>query len=162
MYKIIGGDGQQYGPVTAEQLRQWHVEGRVNGQTKVQAEGATEWKALGEAPEFANLFVAPPPLSAPVTRPVVLPTAVPYRQSCGLAVTAMILGLVSLFCFGPFTGIPAIVCGFVALGQINRSNGTLTGQGQAITGIITGMISLLMILAWLMFFLAARPRRFHF
>lgn len=53
MYKIIGVDGQIYGPVTAEQMRQWITEGRANTNTKVQPEGATEWKTLAEYPEFA-------------------------------------------------------------------------------------------------------------
>ena len=33
MYKIIGSDQKVYGPVTAEQLRQWLAEGRVNPST---------------------------------------------------------------------------------------------------------------------------------
>jgi len=56
MYKIIGADGREYGPVTTEQLRQWIREGRANAQTKVQAEGSTDWKALGAIPEFAELL----------------------------------------------------------------------------------------------------------
>jgi hypothetical protein len=54
MYKIIGADGQEYVPASAEQLRQWIWEGRANAQTKVQPEGATEWKTLAEFPEFAD------------------------------------------------------------------------------------------------------------
>ena len=50
MYKIIGADQKEYGPVTAEQLRQWITEGRVNGQTSVWSEGATEWKPLAALP----------------------------------------------------------------------------------------------------------------
>ena len=34
MYKIIGGDEREYGPVTPEQLRLWISEGRVNARTK--------------------------------------------------------------------------------------------------------------------------------
>ena len=56
MYRIIGADGNEYGPVTAEQLRQWIVEGRANAQTKIQTEGSTEWKALADFPEFAGIF----------------------------------------------------------------------------------------------------------
>ena len=41
MYKIIGADLKEYGPVSVEQLRQWISEGRVNAQTKVQAADAT-------------------------------------------------------------------------------------------------------------------------
>ena len=71
MYKIIGADGQQYGPVSAEQIRRWIAEHRVNAQTLIQSDGAQEWKALGAFPEFAGdlkpappLFSAVPPLAA--------------------------------------------------------------------------------------------------
>lgn len=57
MYRIIGADGKEYGPINADQLRQWMAEGRANAQTKVLLEGTTEWKTLGELPEF---FPAPP------------------------------------------------------------------------------------------------------
>ena len=47
MYKIVGKDGQQYGPVNAEQLRTWIAENRANAQTLVQADGTQDWKPLG-------------------------------------------------------------------------------------------------------------------
>ena len=56
MYKIIGADGKQYGPVTADQLRQWIRDGRANAQTKAQTEGGTEWKNLADFPEFSAAF----------------------------------------------------------------------------------------------------------
>jgi hypothetical protein len=52
MYKIIGADSQEYGPVSAEQIRQWLAEGRVNSETKVQAEGEGEWKQVADIPEL--------------------------------------------------------------------------------------------------------------
>ncbi len=61
MYKIIGADGQEYGPITSEQLRQWIAEGRANAQTKVLVEGATEWKPLNSFSEF-NPHLKPPPV----------------------------------------------------------------------------------------------------
>ncbi len=54
MYKIIGVDAKEYGPVSVERIRQWLSEGRVDGQTKVQAEGQTNWKRLSDVPEFAS------------------------------------------------------------------------------------------------------------
>jgi GYF domain 2 len=60
MYKIIGADGKEYGPITADQLRQWIAEGRANLQTQVLPDGATEWKAVGELPEFAALSPGTP------------------------------------------------------------------------------------------------------
>lgn len=63
MYKIIGADGRQYGPITAQQVRQWIAEGRANAQTMVQAEGATDWKPLWNFPEFStNVPLSAPPL----------------------------------------------------------------------------------------------------
>ncbi|HQH02584.1 MAG TPA: DUF4339 domain-containing protein [Verrucomicrobiota bacterium] len=58
MYKIIGADQKEYGPVSAEQLRQWLAEGRANAQTPVQAAGAAGWKPLAAYPEFAALLPA--------------------------------------------------------------------------------------------------------
>jgi hypothetical protein len=53
MYKIIGADQKEYGPVSAEEMRRWIAEGRVNGQTLIQAEGQTDWRPLSTFPEFA-------------------------------------------------------------------------------------------------------------
>jgi len=63
MYKIVGVDGRQYGPVRADEIRRWLAENRVNAQTLVQAEGASEWKPLGTLAEFASeAKPAPPPV----------------------------------------------------------------------------------------------------
>jgi hypothetical protein len=53
MYKIIGADGKEYGPIPADVLKQWIAEGRANQHTRVLPEGSTEWKALSEIPELA-------------------------------------------------------------------------------------------------------------
>jgi hypothetical protein len=68
MYKIIGADGKEYGPVTGLQISQWIAEGRANASTTAQAEGATEWKPLAEFPEFAAALAvktALPPQAVP-------------------------------------------------------------------------------------------------
>jgi len=72
MYKVIGGDQKQYGPVTADEVRMWIADGRLNAQSLAWAEGGTEWKPLGSFPEFADVLrvqIAPPPLTAGVTTP---------------------------------------------------------------------------------------------
>jgi hypothetical protein len=58
MYKIIGIDGQQYGPVTNEQIKQWIAANRVNAETMAQAEGSADWKPLSTFSEFADAFSA--------------------------------------------------------------------------------------------------------
>ena len=65
MYKIIGADQKEYGPITADQLRSWISEGRINAQTKVQPLAATDWKSMGELPEFASIL---PPACASFAR----------------------------------------------------------------------------------------------
>jgi hypothetical protein len=97
MYRIIGADGQQYGPVSPEQLRQWIAEGRANAQTLIQAEGSTEWKPLGQLPEFAasSPITAAPPAVDSQPRPHVPNHLVPAI-------------LCTIFCC-PALGIPAIV-----------------------------------------------------
>jgi hypothetical protein len=51
MYTIQGGDGKEYGPVTAAQVRSWIAAGRANLQTRAKAEGSDEWKTLADFPE---------------------------------------------------------------------------------------------------------------
>jgi len=65
-YKIIGGDQKEYGPVTAEQLRQWVAEGRANAQTLIKAEGGADWKPLCSFAEFVDLFGTTPATLAPL------------------------------------------------------------------------------------------------
>ncbi|HXC36014.1 MAG TPA: NINE protein [Candidatus Acidoferrales bacterium] len=65
MYKIIGTDGRQYGPIGVEQIRVWLTQNRVNAHTPAQSEGSTEWKPLISFPELAADFnIAPPPVAA--------------------------------------------------------------------------------------------------
>lgn len=63
-----------------------------------------------------------------------------------LAIVSLVLGcLALLLCFiGPVFGIPAIICGHVAAGRINRSGGSLTGKGLAIAGFVTGYVNIAM------------------
>ncbi|MBI3416379.1 MAG: DUF4339 domain-containing protein [Verrucomicrobia bacterium] len=58
MFKIIGADQKDYGPITAEQVRQWIAEGRANAQTRAQSDASPDWKPLGSFPEFADAFAA--------------------------------------------------------------------------------------------------------
>jgi hypothetical protein len=68
MYIIIGGDQKEYGPVTADDIRQWIAESRLNEQTLVKAESDAEFRALEKFPEFADAFApkAPTPGVPPV------------------------------------------------------------------------------------------------
>jgi GYF domain 2 len=67
MYKIIGADQKEYGPVTADQINAWILEGRANGQTLVQVVGSADWRPLSSIPELAAVLAAKlpsPPLES--------------------------------------------------------------------------------------------------
>jgi hypothetical protein len=55
------------------------------------------------------------------------------------------LGISSFLCLF-FTGIPAVILGALALGEIGRSRGRTGGQGLAVGGIVTGVLGSLMTL----------------
>ncbi len=65
MFTIIGADGKEYGPVTADKLREWIASGRANAQTQARRDGETAWSTLGSLPEFSAAFAAQPPPPAP-------------------------------------------------------------------------------------------------
>jgi hypothetical protein len=69
MFTIIGGDGKEYGPVSAEQVRSWLAAGRANLDTKAKAVGSNDWRRLGDLPEFnpSAPLASPPPMTASVT-----------------------------------------------------------------------------------------------
>jgi hypothetical protein len=69
MYTIIGGDGKEYRGISAEILRQWIAEGRLNAQSMGKMDGGMEFRPLSTFPEFADAFaqqVAQRTISAPV------------------------------------------------------------------------------------------------
>ncbi len=73
MYKIIGGDQKEYGPVSADELRHWIAEGRLNAQSYVRAEDGGEWKDLSSFPEFAEALraqIGHAPLAGAMAPPV--------------------------------------------------------------------------------------------
>ncbi len=67
-YTIIGGDKKEYGPVTAEEVRQWQAEGRLDANSLMRSDSDTEWRPLATFPEFASApaprGTTPPPLTA--------------------------------------------------------------------------------------------------
>ena len=71
MFIIIGGDGKEYGPVTADQVRTWIKGGRANLDTKAKALGTDDWRRLGDYAEFS------PPTDTPPVIPSNVPTAMP-------------------------------------------------------------------------------------
>ena len=136
MYKVIGADGKEYGPITANQLRQWIAQGRATIATRVRLENATEWQTLESIPEFAEALAQPPTFPN-------LPAAAPSpAKTSGLAIASLILGFLG-FC--GITALIGLVLGIIASIRISKSDGRLKGQGLAITGIIISAVLLLLL-----------------
>ena len=141
MYKIVGADGQQYGPVNAEQMRRWMAENRVNSQTLVQPEGAADWRPLSTLPEFAtDLKPPPPPLSSAPT-PGLLPPSTAVSSRASIKIPAGICGIL----LGSL-GIHKFILGYTGAGLIMLlvsvlSCGILAGV-MHIIGLIEGIIYL--------------------
>ncbi|MCW5554454.1 MAG: DUF4190 domain-containing protein [Verrucomicrobiae bacterium] len=138
MYKIIGADGREYGPVSAEQLREWLNQGRVNAQTQIQPEGTGNWQALGALPEFAGELTthsaAPPPA----------PGGPVKAKTSGMAIASLVLGILGLVSCGA-TALIGLVLGIVAMVKIKNSEGRLSGNGLAIAGTVVSGVFLLLI-----------------
>lgn len=139
MYKIVGADGQQYGPVDADQIRRWLAENRVRPDTLVQAEGTSEWKPLSAHPEFVSDAKSAPPPPPPPQASAPWPSNTASRASTKIpaGVCGIILGCL---------GIHKFILGYTGPGLILLLVTVLTcGIGAAVTsiiGLIEGIIYL--------------------
>ena len=126
MYKIVGGDQREYGPVTSDEVRQWITSGRANGQTLASFEGSP-WKPLSTFPEFADALrtATPPPLPSGTPGYVGQTGAPPmaggvYGGAKGnnIAIAGLVLSILGICCV-PFAliGLVLSIVGFV---QINN------------------------------------------
>jgi hypothetical protein len=139
MYKILGGDGKEYGPISADTLRQWITEGRANAQSQVLPEGGAAWVALGTLPEFAVTFAPTPPGFG--ATPSLAPTMnILALVGFCLSVVSITIGLCC--CYGFPFNIAGIICSFLGLRQVRAQPERYTGRGLAIAGIIVGAVSI--------------------
>jgi len=139
MYKIIGADQKEYGPVTAEQLRQWITEGRVSLQTQVLPEGGTEWKALGDFPEFAAASSGAVPIMP----------SIPAPSSAGVElVNGPAIGLIITDILGALVQIVSLIR-LLLMGGSMPMNSQMLGQAwvsilSGPIGVVMGIIAILM------------------
>jgi len=61
-------------------------------------------------------------------------------QDKTLAIISLVCGILSILCCGLFTGIPAIITGYMAKNNVDSNPNQYTGRGMALAGIITGAI----------------------
>jgi Domain of unknown function (DUF4190)/Septum formation len=97
----------------------------------------------GGAPFSRPAPYVPPPLPSAAPGFGWQPATPPTRRP-GLAIAAMVCGIVGVFMFWFFGIVPllGVIFGLVSGRSIKRSNGTLTGLGMARTGWILGLVGL--------------------
>ena len=100
----------------------------------MQAGDSTEWKTAADFPELGL------GMSGPELAPPSLPVGQTGGQRQGLAITSLVLGLLSLVCFGFLAGVPAIICGHVARGRARRLPSQYGGGPFALAGLILGYV----------------------
>jgi hypothetical protein len=150
MYRIIGTDQKEYGPVSRETILQWISEGRATVQSWVRAEGTSGWRRLGSLPEFVAAFSGNqpaltdrPPVAA--CRPVVPVVAV--RRTNPLATASLIMGLLAVTCgccccYGFPFNLLGVLFAALALTQIHRAPEVESGRELAIAGLVLCLVSL--------------------
>ena len=108
MYRIIGSDQKEYGPVAADEVLKWIAEGRANGQTLVQTEGGP-WKPLSSFPEF-GAGLPPVPLASPSTSSGSPPAFIPASgEEAARAVSAPAICLIVTAIVGMLNSVAGIV-----------------------------------------------------
>lgn len=95
MYKVKGADNNEYGPISADQVRQWIRENRLSRASLAENVDAPGWKALGEFPEFADAWTplaqVAPVTSGPAGAGFAIPVADPAAAAAALKVPAILL-----------------------------------------------------------------------
>ena len=137
MYFLIGGDGKEYGPKAAVEVREWIAEGRLNAQSQIKPQSETEWVQLGSLLEFAADLnpQAAAPLPTPVPQVPQVPQVSQNPTSSQAhrpinnrwAVVSLILGIISFVTVG--------CCGCFALDYSDEDAAT------AFFGLIVSLIA---------------------
>jgi hypothetical protein len=149
-----GSSAGQHGPVEENELRAMIASGGVGPQTLVWRDGMSDWLPLQSVPEFGVPPVSP--YAAPYSAAPGYYPGAPVPNS-GLAIASMVCGIVGyLTCwFVGILGIPAVICGHMALNQINNSAVPVAGRGMAIAGLILGYLGILITLGAVLSFVFA-------
>src|SRR5262245_3626245 len=137
MYKIIGADQREYGPIDANQLRLWINQGRATAISLVKLESESQWRPLHSYSEFADILPNTPPQVAASNKAAAddgISTIIPYKNP--QALVAYYLGLFSFIPFiGFFLGVTAFILGLRGLKFANNNPGS-KGRVHAWIGII--------------------------
>ena len=92
-----------------------------------------------------------PPPAPPIPPPAGAP-----NPNNGMAVAALVLGILTFVCLGPIAGVLAVIFGFLGMKKANEMGGT--GKGMAIAGIILGIVGTVISILLLVFVVFAADK----
>lgn len=142
-------NGQQYGPISEEELRAWVSQGRVTYHDMVWTEGMGAWKPLQEV---QYMFAGGPPIppgggsAGPVPGTAAGGMYAPHNGTL-----IMVLGILSLFVATPILGPVAWIMGNKELAKIDAGLTDPSGRGQVNAGRICGMIASILSIVVILF-----------
>lgn len=146
MYRIIGSDGKEYGPVSAEQLRDWIKQGRVNASTQILEEGTTNWRPLSEFTEFIGPAAAAPG-PASFSQPMAGGLAIPSQADALQKVSGPATGLIVTAILGFLTQATSLVMNVVGAGmsasQMNQMPPAWAAMFSGTVAIVSSIIGIL-------------------
>jgi uncharacterized membrane protein len=161
MYLIIGGDGKEYGPVPASQVRAWVRAGRANDQTRVKAAGSDTWTSIADVPELSGDPMAAPPVGgfpgvSPAPGPLsavrcyersfhLVKTGLPATLGVGFVTvcflgSAMLLEYAGLYYVTPLLAGPIV--GGIYYFILQRMRGLPAGPGTLLSGFSRAFVPL--------------------
>ncbi|MBC8126608.1 MAG: DUF4190 domain-containing protein [Gloeobacteraceae cyanobacterium ES-bin-144] len=147
----------QLGPITDSELKAKVSSGEISRADLIWKDGMRDWLPVSSVPELSGIPLHAQGMS-PYAPPNVPGGMMMGPRTSGLAIASLVCGICGLFClFLP--GIAAVICGHMALARIYESSrnpiGQLQGRGMAIAGLVTGYISVVILMFYfiaLMFF----------
>lgn len=138
-----GSAAGQTGPVEEHEIRALIAAGTIVAETLVWRDGMKDWTPMRTVPEFGGPALASYP--SPYPSPYAGYPVIPVIPNSGLAVASMVCGIVGICTcyFMIFLAVPAVICGHMALSQINNSPTPMGGRGMAIAGLVLGYLEIL-------------------
>lgn len=126
---LVNRGGQQLGPFSLEELRTAIATGQVSQQDLAWWEGAPSWVNVSQVPGLSSAGAGLSPGTPTL--------AVSGNDTgSGLAISSLVLGILSLLGLSCLSGIPAIICGHMA--QSRRKEAGVGSSGIAVAGLVTG------------------------
>jgi len=147
-YQLIGSDGIEYGPASADDVRAWIREGRASAKTMIRASDNPAWRKLGELPEFAEAIA----LRAANANGGSGTPAAPAPEQNKTARMGFILSLVSLLCCCVPLAPVGLIISIVSLVRINAGRDLKEGYGFALAGLVLGVVVIIINIIVFMYF----------